>query len=89
MSAEENTPTQFMTQAFSTSKLIAYIKVNKSITVIYSHKKLNVKTKYKKTFSDHGMDIMMSSYGVLPGYIKQQVIKLTSTRHRNTITISA
>merc|ERR1712227_491588 len=50
--AEENIPTQFMMQAFSTN---------------------------------HGVDTMMSSYGVLPGYTKLLEMLHTSTKQNNTI----
>ena len=62
-------------------KYVFYLK----IVFIFKGRKMLT----KNLILDLGVDIMMSSYGVLPGYIKQQVIKLTSTRHRNTITISA
>ena len=39
--------------------------------------------------SGHGMDIMMSSFGVLLGYTKPREMFHTSTRQRNTTTISA
>ena len=87
MSAEENIPTRFMMPASSTSRhfyhyLISFYLQQNTFDMWWAPIK-SIKS------SGHGMDIMMSSFGVLLGYTKPQEMFHTSTRQRNTTTISA